>query len=69
MDSIMYEDLRTTEYKGFTLTMKDPYGFVSVKGLPGQYTSFTMAQKYIDSHLAAKDIIKTAPTTKKSPKL
>lgn len=64
MDSIVYEDIRSSDYKGYRLTMKDPYGFITVSGIPGQFTSFTQAQKAVDAFELAKS--SPRPANKKS---
>lgn len=54
-DFIVIDDLiRTAEYRGFKLKMTDPYGFVQIAGVEGQFTSWSAAQKHIDAMEAAK---------------
>ena len=40
---------QTMEYKGYTLSRKDPYGFVYGKGLEGVFTTFSDAEMAIDT--------------------
>lgn len=59
--------IRETEYKGQKLKMQDPYGFVVIEGVDGQYTTWAEAYKAIDaaiekSALAKKATKAAAPT-------
>jgi len=60
-----YDRRAERTYEGYKMWVQDPYGFVRIEGLEGQFTSFAEAEKYIKGLVAfSKKIAKKASKIK-----
>lgn len=55
-DAMEADVTKTTDYKGFKLERRDPYGFVHVSGKDEVFTSFSEAEKAIDAELRKAEL-------------